>query len=632
MSNSSDVKKWIPADNIKLEKAAERAVFSETNLLVTAGPGAGKTELLAQRACYLLQTGVSGSPKKILAISFKVDSATNLEKRVLKRVGRELSQRFESRTYDSFAKHLLDHFRKGLEEDYCPDQDYTIITTKEELKELVVANFRDKYPIQKITKYGDLLCMLAKDQLPRKNTNNNNVYDTLVNELWTVMPKGSGNFISTLTFPMITRLVEYLVKTNVYIKNALRTTYSHVFLDEFQDTTYFQYDLLREIFLNSNAVITAVGDKKQRIMGWAGALDNAFEDFKKDFNASEEQLIRNHRSVPYLIDIQNYLAKDLDPNVEIVEAPIKSSNDKGECLVWKFAEHYKEAIYLSNQIEKWLKNDGITPRDICILVKQQEDIYAEALMLELKKRNINARVEKEYQELLSEDCIALLIHMLKLIVTHRAPESWQYVFGTLMHLNCYNEEDTKKIYELDSLLSSFIEKLKSELVKVSSPKLLDIFLFDMLNFFGFEKYISVNPQYKGGNYLNKLVKNFSKKIASSYRIFRDWEQSLYDFIGEGTIPVMTIHKSKGLEYNTVIFIGLEDAAFWNFLNQSEEDKRAFFVAFSRAKERVIFTFSDKRIIKHYDELKNMPQNSTNISEIYTNLKQAGVDIIDIVNV
>lgn len=631
MSNNLGAKNWLPTDNISLEKAAEQAVFSETNLLVTAGPGAGKTELLAQRACYLLQTGVCRSPKKILAISFKVDSASNLEKRVLKRVGKELSKRFESRTYDSFAKNLLDHFRKGLEGDYCPDQDYEIITTIEELKELVVANFKDRYPVKKIN-YGDLLGMLANDQLPLKNINNSTVYDMLVNELWAVMPKGSDNFVSTLTFPMITRLTEYLVKTNMYIKNALRTTYSHVFLDEFQDTTHFQYDLLKEIFLNSNAVITAVGDNKQRIMGWAGALKNAFEDFKNDFNASEEQLIRNYRSVPYLIDIQNYLAKDLDPNAAIVEPPVKSKNDIGECQVWKFTDHYKEAIYLSDQIKVWLKNDTTTPRDICILVKQQEEIYAEAIMSELKKRNIKARIEKEYQELLSEDCVTLLIHMMKLTVTHRSPEAWQYVFDTLMYLNAFNEEDSNKVYELDELLSRFIEKLKSDLIKVSSPKALDTFFFDMFNFFGIDRYSSFYPQYRGGKYLSKLVKKSSRKIANSYRVLRDWEQALNDFIGENTIPVMTIHKSKGLEYNTVIFIGLEDAAFWNFLSQSEEDKRAFFVAFSRAKERVVFTYSNKRIVKRYDELRNLPQNSSNISEIYNNLKQAGVDIIDIVNV
>lgn len=76
-------------------------------------------------------------------------------------------------------------------------------------------------------------------------------------------------------------------------------------MDEFQDTTYNQYSLLKTIFLNSDTVITAVGDNKQRIMGWAGALHNAFGIFKSDFNATQHTLFNNFRSAPNLVSIQN---------------------------------------------------------------------------------------------------------------------------------------------------------------------------------------------------------------------------------------------------------------------------------------------------------------------------------------
>ena len=81
--------------------------------------------------------------------------------------------------------------------------------------------------------------------------------------------------------------------------------------------------------------------------------------------------------------------------------------------------------------------------------------------------------------------------------------------------------------------------------------------------------------------------------------------------GEGSLPIMTIHKSKGLEYKIVIFMGLEDQAFWSFQSQSEEDTCAFFVALSRAKEKVIFTFSKKR-----DFLRKNPQTNTLIRPLY----------------
>ena len=99
---------WTPVDVEELEANATVVVRSVDNRSVTAGPGAGKTELLAQRASYLLQTGVSPAPRRILAISFKRDAAVNLAARVRKRCHRTHAGRFDSMTFDAFAKGLVD--------------------------------------------------------------------------------------------------------------------------------------------------------------------------------------------------------------------------------------------------------------------------------------------------------------------------------------------------------------------------------------------------------------------------------------------------------------------------------------------------------------------------------------------
>jgi len=109
------------------------AVISDKNTYVVAGPGAGKTELLAQRASYLLETNRCRYPRKILAISFKKDAAKNLAARVEKRCGKELGRRFVSLTYDAFAKGLLDRFYRALPKIYqlsCPTYD-VIISNKD---------------------------------------------------------------------------------------------------------------------------------------------------------------------------------------------------------------------------------------------------------------------------------------------------------------------------------------------------------------------------------------------------------------------------------------------------------------------------------------------------------------------
>src|SRR3954471_21875300 len=106
------VDQWLPSDGLRLEPNALVAVKETArNLALTAGPGAGKTEMLAQRADFLLRTGVCRYPKRILAISLKVDASHNLKARVRKRCGNQLAARFDSHTFHAFAKRLIDRFR-----------------------------------------------------------------------------------------------------------------------------------------------------------------------------------------------------------------------------------------------------------------------------------------------------------------------------------------------------------------------------------------------------------------------------------------------------------------------------------------------------------------------------------------
>ena len=98
---------WVPSDGVQLDENAISIVQSNENTSILAGPGAGKTELLAQRASFLLETGTCRPPSRILAITFKVDAARNLQDRVEKRCSEELAQRFDAMTLDAFAKNAL---------------------------------------------------------------------------------------------------------------------------------------------------------------------------------------------------------------------------------------------------------------------------------------------------------------------------------------------------------------------------------------------------------------------------------------------------------------------------------------------------------------------------------------------
>jgi superfamily I DNA/RNA helicase len=98
---------------------------------------------------------------------------------------------------------------------------------------------------------------------------------------------------SQITFDDLIPLAVQILRLSAIAQNAVRQTYSHVFLDEFQDCTNTQYQLLHTAFCNTDIMVTAVGDTKQRIMGWAGALDGVFRNFMQDFNARPLNLYQN---------------------------------------------------------------------------------------------------------------------------------------------------------------------------------------------------------------------------------------------------------------------------------------------------------------------------------------------------
>jgi len=101
-------------------------------------------------------------------------------------------------------------------------------------------------------------------------------------------------------------------------------------------------------------------------------------------------------------------------------------------------------------------------------------------------------------------------------------------------------------------------------------------------------------------------------LAESSAGAQDWNIALDVFEGLQSLPLMTIHKSKGLEYHTVMFIGLDDSAWWSFDEDATEATSGFFVAFTRAKQRVVFTYCRSR------------RERTRINSLYELLRSAGI--------
>ncbi|WP_057938836.1 UvrD-helicase domain-containing protein [Algoriphagus resistens] len=600
---------WEPADDMTLESNALDIAKTSENTLVVAGPGAGKTELLAQKASFLLQTNTCPYPYKILAISFKRDAAFNLKERVQKRCGDELSKRFESLTFDSFAKQILDRFKEGLPNGYKVSADYDIV-----IQDQTVLDFYKSEDIDYFNMTSrDAIWSLHDAKFPHSS---NTPGERVRNQVWEKMLAMPP---SKLTFKMIMRLAEYIINANPKIKQYLQKTYQHVFLDEFQDTTGIQYDLFKSCFLHSNSYFTAVGDDKQRIMLWAGAQDSVFDDFIADTMATRVPLTMNFRCAPRLVSLLNHLTEHLLGKTDIATPSPKWHPDQGECSVWIFENPDAEMRILFQEVNHWVTTDGLNPRDICILVKQQLPLYAGNIIEYFNQNGLKARDENRFQDILTQEVCLYIINTLYAIFEPKDNSARQIVFGFLSNIHSEFEDD--QLLKLEVSLSGFIRKLKNrKATSTLNDDLIREMIVEIVDFAGRDRIRAFFPTYRNLSILDSYIKEVEDELIRNYQSSNSLITALDMLLGKDTIPVMTIHKSKGLEYHTIIFVGLEDGAFWSFQRQPDEDKCAFFVALSRAKERVVFTFSQQRELR----FGMRPQAMTNIEVIFDELEKSGI--------
>lgn len=558
---------WNPVDQMNLEPSALLTVKSEKNVLVTAGPGAGKTELLAQRACYLLQTNECSWPKKILAISFKRDAAANIKERVKKRCGESLAERFDSHTFDSFAFFILNHFYRCLPDDY-----------------------KINPPIQIIWKENDIYQAHGREIVVKYNQQE--VLDQYYRSLPFSQKKASfqvwHSFLSAkpsrCSFKMIMRLAQFIVATNPLVKKILQQTYSHIFLDEFQDTTTMQFDFLSTCFGVENHIFTAVGDDKQKIMGWAGANKEIFENFKTIYSADDYLLTVNHRSAANLVHLQNLLIKELLKKDSLM-TPDPYNKETGEAYLFLYNNPDDESTHVIKFIKERMVSRNLKPRDFCIIVKQQINVYAENFLNNSGICGLTIRNDDAYSYWLEDELFSFILDCLFVIFGKGTIESWDNIQNVI--LNLLYTADEEKNYSRQRDFEAKLYALKKE---TKLDKIID----DIISFLKKDKISSTYPDYQDPHRFDDCKQKLLDWITERLNSGLDLTAALSDIRGDNSIPIMTIHKSKGLEYDTVIFIGLEDYPFRHIGTENSEDENAFFVALSRAKNAVAFTFAKQR--------------------------------------
>lgn len=596
---------WLPVGVEQLETNALTVVRSTDHRSVIAGPGAGKTELLAQRAAFLLQTGRCPSPQRILAISFKRDAARNLAERVAERCHPDQAGRFDSLTFDAFAKSLLDRFGQALPDCWRPSPDYEILMLKTKdwgnylrLVRTAPGRVGSAADIENLAAEFFERDWVVARPLPELDGAVASPGEWAAREFWRRKLKSP----SSLTFPMIGRLAELIVRLNPMARLALCLTYSHVFLDEFQDTTQVQYDLMRTIFLESNAVLTAVGDNKQQIMRFALAMKDPFKAFEGDFGATRTPLANNYRSSPELVRIQHVLAQALDAKAVVPVSKRAASINGDCCVVLDFPSIKAEADYIASFIASEAKDPTMQPRDYCLLVRQLADNYAKALAPSFASYGIKLRNESGYvvpglmlQELLTEEMSHLVILILKLAAGVDATTAWTRSLRAYLELHSVNDLTSNAREKLSCALDDFATDLAARYPKPPSTKNdAEVMVATVIDFLGEDRIVAWHPTYAQGDWFGTVKDGIAAHLFAGSAGALSWGEALSTYEGTDSVPLMTLHKSKGLEFHTVFLIGLDDDAWWSYKQDAGEATSCFFVAFSRAKQRVAFTYCPLR--------------------------------------
>ncbi len=603
---------WIPQGIDTLEPAAWEALkHTDVSVCVTASAGAGKTEFLAQKAAYLLQTGICRAPYRILAISFKRDAAKNLSERVRERCPDDMARRFDSMTFDAFTKTLIDRFGPAIPNPYKPSPAYQIsFPGRRDWEEFLRGQGAHGLSGQALSNH------ISNSILPIANAGLSPRWTQIVEAWWTDAYRDPAE--TRLAFPMLNRLSEYLLRVRPTFRRALRLTYPFIFLDEFQDTTEAQYDLLRTAFLGGDVKITAVGDDKQRIMGWAGAMPDGFDRLIADFNTEAVSLLSNWRSHEDLVSIQHVIARQIDEDSPAIDAKAERHTDGDVSAIWTYATKNEEQNGIASWIANEVQNDIAEPHEFALLVRMRaddvEDDFKDAfvengLVLRNVARNVGGVA---IQDILTEDLTRAVLPLLRLGATTKAPESWQISIDTLRALRAIEDDDVlggETIRaELETCVSAMRQQMQSRPDKNGCAQVLNLAL-DCLDE---QSLRNASPNYTRDLDYNRIKAGFLALLQECAINSADWNDALNRFEGVGQVPLMTVHKSKGLEFHTMIFLGLDDRSWWS-LNPDSDEMKSFFVAFTRAMQRAFFT--------------RCRQRGGSIDWLETLLEPAGVDTL-----
>ena len=583
------------------ERQREAVLYNDGPLLIIAGAGAGKTKTLTTKIAYLIEKK-NVAPENILAITFTNKAAKEMKDRLFKTIG-QTAKYLEVSTFHSFGLKLLreNYDALGYDKNFViMDSDDSLTVVKKIIKDI---GYDPKIYNPRAIRNKISSCkneMTTPEAYERYAASD---FEKVVQEVYAKYEKklqrnNSVDFDDLLLLPI------ELFKKNPDILNKYQDLYQYILIDEYQDTNEAQY-ILTKMLSAKNRKITCVGDDSQSIYSFRGANYKNILNFEKDYKDAKTILLeQNYRSTSNILDAANQVIKN---NKMRKDKNLWTSRGIGEKIKYYRAYNERdEAQYVIRKIKE-LTNRNVEYKDIAVLYRT--NAQSRVLEEEMLKENLPYRVigsfyfysRKEIKDLIaylrlihnSKDNVSLLrvINTPKRGIGLKTIENLT-IQADAMGVSIYEAISSGKELEFKNL----IEKLKEMSKDLTLTELID----KVLDASGMKKELEDEKTLEAEVRLENL-----EEFKSITKTFEEREGliSLEDFLLEislisdveeykddpNRISLMTVHSVKGLEFDHVFVVGMEEGILPHINSlmdnsELEEERRLCYVAITRAKD------------------------------------------------
>lgn len=603
---------------VTLTKRQREAVeLGEGAHLVTAPPGSGKTEVLVQRVIHLLEQ----SPKElfcILVLTYTVRAANELKERVQQIVPERNQWRVEAATFHAFALNLLNNYGKpvGLK------HPITVVSNVEDKRLILTPMLEDIIgPLDSVSNgqwktLFDTIALQKINLIPPERAGDGQVLNNRValREAYDAYELALINARCVDYEGMVYQAVR-LLRVDPWVASHVRGVYRYTLVDEGQELTRSQYGLLKEIHRDTHRNLFIVADVNQSINAFAGGGPEFLHSFIKDFTANESQLETNFRSARSIIDILENLRNRIGSGIRQLPKA-NTVNRNTLALGWVEARSYPDEISEARAIRSWISSlitkgldrewvhDGestdLTPDNICLLGRTR---YAfNPVRTELERHGIPIVLSVEQGALFESRLGRFGYYALKLMENPGDIPAKRLLLAELGCKDIPAQDNTDTIEVIMKKLANREDIIPHELTDVLAPSqdVQENGLAALWELTGLDLRLTdseATAWHRDQQLLQQLLNDYENSVSDPNRSLAGFLRMLSQIeqapVSQPGVRALTPYRARGLAFKAVVVLGMNEGNFPYYRatsqNQLDEERRAVYVASSRAARALLFT-------------------------------------------